>query len=78
YIKHHQVLAYVLYKPINFVFETFANPDASKNMLEVFQEANVPAYGFPVTLFDQWTLRTVQLYIVYSFYTESCDENGYP
>ncbi|HHM2862518.1 TPA: phage/plasmid primase, P4 family [Staphylococcus aureus] len=77
YIKNQQVLEYVLYKAINLDFETFDIPDASKKMLEVFKEDNDPVYGFKVNMFDQWTIRKVPKYIVYAFYKEYCDENGY-
>lgn len=46
-------------------------------MLEVFKEDNDPVYGFKVNMFDQWTIRKVPKYIVYAFYKEYCDENGY-
>ncbi|HHC9191460.1 TPA: phage/plasmid primase, P4 family [Staphylococcus aureus] len=77
YVKNKKVLEYVLYKAINMDFDIFDIPDVSKKMLEVFKEDNDPVYGFKVNMFDQWTVRKVPKYIVYAFYKEYCDENGY-
>lgn len=77
YVKNQKILNYVLYKAINLDFETFDIPDISEKMLEVFKEDNDPVYGFKVNMFDQWTVRKVPKYIVYAFYKEYCDENGY-
>lgn len=77
YIKNKKVLEYVLYKSINLEFDKFDIPDASKQMLDVFKQDNDPVYEFKVEVFDNWTIRRIPKYIVYGFYKEFCNENGY-
>ncbi|SHC91541.1 Putative DNA primase [Staphylococcus aureus] len=77
YIKNKKVLEYVLYKSINLEFDKFNIPDASKQMLDVFKQDNDPVYEFKVEIFDNWSIRKIPKYIVYGFYKEFCNENGY-
>lgn len=77
YLKDKQVLEYVLYKAINLDFDKFINPKASQNMMELYKQDNDPVYDFKLNVFDEWKIRKVPKYIVYGFYKDFCNDNGY-
>lgn len=77
YIKHKQVLQFVLYKAINMDFEAFDIPKVSLQELEIFKQDNDPVLDFKRTIFDEWGIQEVPKYIVYGFYKKFCMDNGY-
>ncbi|PGS61460.1 DNA primase [Bacillus cereus] len=77
YIKNEQVLQFVLYKAIHMDFETFDIPKVSLQELEIFKQDNDPVLDFKLTIFDEWGIQEVPMYIVYGFYKKFCMDNGY-
>lgn len=77
YLKDTQVLEYVLYKAINLDFDKFIIPKSSKDMLELYKQDNDPVYDFKLNVFDEWHIRKIPKYIVYGFYKDFCNDNGY-
>ncbi|WP_144519365.1 DNA primase family protein [Bacillus thuringiensis] len=77
YIKHKQVLQFVLYKAIHMDFEAFDIPKVSLQELEIFKQDNDPVLDFKLTIFDEWGIQEVPMYIVYGFYKKFCMDNGY-
>ncbi|KOS71823.1 DNA primase [Lysinibacillus contaminans] len=77
YIKHEEVLQYVLHKAINMDFEKFDIPSVSKIELEEFKQDNDPILDFKINVFDRWDLKEIPKYVVYGMYKSFCDENGY-
>lgn len=77
YIKEEKVLQYVLYKAINMDFERFDIPEASKQELEIFKQDNDPVLDFKYSVFDEWKIPEVPKYLVYDFYKQFCNENGF-
>lgn len=77
YLKDTQVLEYVLYKAINLDFDKFIIPKASQDMLELYKQDNDPVYDFKLNVFDEWNVRKIPKYIVYGFYKDFCNDNGY-
>ncbi|WP_416349837.1 phage/plasmid primase, P4 family [Mammaliicoccus lentus] len=77
YLKDTQVLEYVLYKAINLDFDKFITPKASLDMMELYKQDNDPVYDFKLSVFDEWHIRKIPKYIVYGFYKDFCNDNGY-
>jgi len=77
FIKRPEVLEYVLHKAINMDFEKFEVPDVSLKEMEIFKQDNDPVYEFKVNVFDEWDIPKVPMYIVYGFYKNYCEENGF-
>ncbi|AXF57412.1 phage/plasmid primase, P4 family [Salicibibacter kimchii] len=77
YIRDEQVLQYVLHRAINMDFKKFDIPAVSQNELEVFKQDNDPVLDFKVSVFDEWNIPKVPKYIVYGFYKDFCENNGY-
>ncbi|WP_404803317.1 phage/plasmid primase, P4 family [Mammaliicoccus sciuri] len=77
YLKDKRVLEYVLNKAINLDFDRFIVPKASQDMMELYKQDNDPVYDFKLSVFDEWGVRKIPKYIVYGFYKEFCNNNGY-
>ncbi len=77
YLKDKQVLEYVLYKAINLDFDKFITPKASLDMMELYKQDNDPVYDFKLSVFDEWHIRKIPKYLVYGFYKDFCNDNGY-
>ncbi|WP_239762218.1 phage/plasmid primase, P4 family [Mammaliicoccus sp. I-M35] len=77
YLKDTQVLEYVLFKAINLDFDKFITPKASLDMVELYKQDNDPVYDFKLNVFDEWHIRKIPKYIVYGFYKDFCNDNGY-
>lgn len=77
YIRDPEVLQYVLRKAIHMDFERFDVPAASERELEVFQQDNDPILDFKLNIFDEWDIKEVPKYVVYGFYKNFCESNGY-
>lgn len=77
YLKDKRVLEYVLNKAINLEFDRFIVPKASQDMMELYKQDNDPVYDFKLSVFDEWGVRKIPKYIVYGFYKEFCNNNGY-
>lgn len=77
YVCDERVLQYVLRKAIHMDFDRFKIPEASKRELEVFKQDNDPILDFKLSVFDEWEIDEVPMYVVYGFYKRFCNENGY-
>lgn len=77
FIKRPEVLEYVLNKAINLDFETFDIPKVSMQALDEFKQDNDPVYEFKSEVFDMWNIPEVPKNLVYAYYKEFCEENGY-
>ena len=77
YIGTKEVLEYVLHKAINLDFEKFIEPKVSKEALKDFEQDNNPIADFKASVFDMWSVTRVPKYVVYGFYKDFCNENGY-
>lgn len=77
YIKRAEVLEYVLHKAINMDFETFDIPKVSLEALDEFKQDNDPVYEFKTGVFDEWNIPEVPKNLVYAYYRQFCEDNGY-
>jgi len=77
YLNRQDVLEYVLHEAIHMDFEKFITPNASEKEMNRFIQDNNPIADFKASVFDEWNVQRVPIYVVYGFYKDFCNENGY-
>lgn len=45
--------------------------------MELYKQDNDPVYDFKLSVFDEWNIRKIPKYLVYGFYKDFCNDNGY-